>query len=94
MMMRIKELQRKIEHTIGKQEPGPSEDRAKSTVLARMQRVEGAITGMGETMGHILVLLRSVDEKLNRISPNDNRAARSVLTPVNAKFSPTQEEIL
>ncbi|CAF3971459.1 unnamed protein product [Rotaria magnacalcarata] len=93
MMMRIKELQRKIEHTIGKQPSGTSEDRAKLTVLARMQRVEGAITSMEKMTGNILVLLRTVDEKLDRISPNNSRMARSILTRVNEKFSSTKEEI-
>ncbi|CAF1615730.1 unnamed protein product, partial [Adineta ricciae] len=54
MMMRIKELQRKIEHTIGKPGPGTSDDRAKLTVLSRMQRVENVIGDMGQTMENIL----------------------------------------
>lgn len=58
-----------------------------------MQRVEGAISGMGETMGRVLVLLRSIDEKLDRIGPHDQRSGRTILTRMNAKFATTQEEI-
>ncbi|CAF3544490.1 unnamed protein product [Rotaria sp. Silwood1] len=94
MMMRIKELQRKIEHTIGKQAPVAIEDRAKLTVLARMQRVEGTMNIMGETMENILKLLKIVDEKLDRVLPNDNRSTKSILSRMNTKFSSTQEGIL
>ncbi|CAF3040047.1 unnamed protein product [Rotaria sp. Silwood2] len=94
MMMRIKELQRKIEHTIGKQAPVAIEDRAKLTVLARMQRVEGTMNVMGETMGNILRLLKVVDEKLDRILPNDNSSTKLILSRMNAKYASTQEAIL
>lgn len=95
MMMRIKELQRKIEQTIGKQTPGPSDDRAKSTVLARMQRVEGTMSDMGQTMENLLGLLKSVDEKLDRLMPNNNttRLTKPNLSQMNVKFSSVQEEI-
>jgi len=55
----------RLEHTIGKQGPGTSEDRAKLTVLARMQRVEGTMNDMGQSMENILILLKNVDEKLD-----------------------------
>ncbi|CAF1160041.1 unnamed protein product [Rotaria sordida] len=90
MMMRIKELQRKIEHTIGKQAPVATEDRTKLTVLARMQRVESTINIMGETMGNILKLLKLIDEKLDKVVPNDNRSTKSILSRMNT----TQEAIL
>ena len=81
----------RIEHTIGKQLPGPSDDRAKSTVLARMQRVEGAMSDMGHTMQNILILLKTVDRKLDRLSPS--RSSSSILTQMNVKFSSVDEEI-
>ena len=87
-------FQSRIEHTIGKQPPGPSDDRAKSTVLARMQRVEGTITDMGQTMENILTLLKNVDEKLDCISPNTpTHSKRPTPPPLNVKFASANEEI-
>ncbi len=87
-------MQSRIEHTIGKQPLGPSDDRAKLTVLARMQRVEGTMGDMGQTMENIFVLLKNVDEKLDRISPNSsNRSTRSIIQQMNVKFSSLDEEI-
>ncbi len=84
----------RIEHTIGKQGTGTSDDRAKLTVLARMQRMEGTISDMGQTMENVLVLLKNVDEKLDRLSSNStNRSSRSVLSQMNVKFSSLHEEI-
>lgn len=56
----------RIEQTIGKQSPASSDDRAKSTVLARMQRVEGSIHEMSQTMENIFILLKHLDEKFER----------------------------
>ncbi len=87
-------FQSRIEHTIGKQPPGPSDDRAKSTVLARMQRVEGTINDMGQTMENIFGLLKNVDEKLERISPNSStHSTRPIPPPLNVKFASANEEI-
>ncbi|UJR22272.1 hypothetical protein I4U23_025332 [Adineta vaga] len=94
MMMRIKELQRKIEHTIGKPASGTSDDRAKLTVLSRMQRVENAVGDMRQTMENILGLLKYVDEKIDRLSANNSqRSARSIAAQMNVKFSSVPEEI-
>ena len=58
----------RLEQTIGKQGPGGStEDRAKSTVLARMQRVEGTIQEMGHTMENIFILLKHLDDKMEHL---------------------------
>ena len=84
----------RLEHTIGKQGPGTSDDRAKSTVLARMQRVEGSIHDMGQTMDHMFILLKHVDEKLDRLSSNNtNRPLRTIGSPMNVKFHSVPEEI-
>ncbi|CAF1572007.1 unnamed protein product [Adineta steineri] len=95
MMMRIKELQRKIEHTIGKQITGTTDDRAKSTVLARMQRVENTIVDMGQTMENIFILLKTVDGKLDQLSPTNNtsRSTRGMISQMNVKFSSVPEKI-
>lgn len=69
-----------------------------------MQRVEGTMSDMGQTMENILLLLKHVDEKLDRITPNNNnnnnnnvsshqRSARSIMSQMNVKFSSVQEEI-
>ncbi|CAF0998157.1 unnamed protein product [Adineta steineri] len=97
MMMRIKELQRKLEHTVGKQPPLNSEDRSKLTVLARMQRVEDSISDMGQTMDNIYTLLRTMDDKLGRVSINNEktnqRVSRSIMSNTGVKFSSVEEEI-
>ncbi len=59
-----------------------------------MQRVEGTMGDMGQTMENIFVLLKNVDEKLDRISPNSsNRSTRSIIQQMNVKFSSLDEEI-
>lgn len=73
--------------------PATTEDRAKLTVLARMQRVENAISGMGETMGNMFRLLRNIDDKLDQVLNSNNRPSRAILSRMHAKFSSTQEEI-
>lgn len=84
----------RIEQTIGKQTLGPSDDRAKSTVLARMQRVEGTMNDMGQTMENLLVLLKNVDEKLDRLIPNNStRLTKPIMSHMNVKFSSVPEEI-
>jgi hypothetical protein len=61
-----------------------------------MQRVEGAVSDMGQTMEHILILLKNVDDKLDRVLPNNNnnRSTRSIMSQMNVKFSSVQEQIL
>ncbi|CAF1003025.1 unnamed protein product [Rotaria sordida] len=104
MMMRIKELQRKIEHTIGKQPPLSNEDRSKLTVLARMQRVECSIIDMKQTMESIYISLKSIDDKINQLSINNNnnnnnnnnihqRITRSSISNAGVKFSSLDKEI-
>jgi archaellum component FlaC len=87
----------RLEHTIGKQPPLTSEDRSKLTVLARMQRVEGAINDMGQTMENIYTLLKNIDERLDRLSTNNNnmqqRPPRSTISNIGVKFSSVKEEI-
>lgn len=60
-----------------------------------MQRVEGTMSDMGQTMENILLLLKNVDEKLDQISPSNNntRSTRSIMSQMNVKFSSVQEEI-
>jgi hypothetical protein len=59
-----------------------------------MQRVEGTMNDMGQTMENILGLLKTVDEKLNRIPLNSStRLTRSILPHMNVKFSSLNEEI-
>ncbi|CAF0875816.1 unnamed protein product [Rotaria sordida] len=101
MMMRIKELQRKIEHTIGKQPPLSNEDRSKLTVLARMQRVECSIIDMKQTMESIYISLKNIDDKINQLSINNNnnnnnihqRITRSSISNAGVKFSSLDKEI-
>ncbi|CAF0821175.1 unnamed protein product [Didymodactylos carnosus] len=74
MMMRIKELQRRLEHSIGKQPPiigseTSERDRSKLTVLSRMTRIETNVIEMGHTLQNIVHLLQTIDEKLNRTPP-------------------------
>jgi hypothetical protein len=87
----------RLEHTIGKQPPLIGEDRSKLTVLSRMQRVESSINDMGQTMENIYTLLKNIDERLDRISINNNnvhqRSTRSIMSSIGVKFSPVQEEI-
>ncbi|CAF1043949.1 unnamed protein product [Rotaria sp. Silwood1] len=96
MMMRIKELQRKLEHTIGKQPPLSNEDRSKLTVLARMQRVECSIIDMKQTMENIYISLKNIDDKINHLSINNNnhqRTTRSIISHGGVKFSSIDQEI-
>ncbi|UJR26831.1 hypothetical protein I4U23_008144 [Adineta vaga] len=97
MMMRIKELQRKLEHTIGKQPLVNSEDRMKLTVLARMQRVEDTICDMGQTMENMYTLLKNIDDKLDRVSnpslKTHQRATKTMSPNSSVKFSSVEEEI-
>ena len=86
-------IQSRIEHTIGKHIPGPSEDRAKSTVLARMQRVEGTMHDLGHTMENMFILLKHVDDKLEQVMPSYGQPTRSVLSQTNVHFSDIQEDI-
>ncbi len=88
----------RLEHTIGKQPPLINEDRSKFTVLARMQRVEGAINDMGQTMENIYTLLKNIDDRLDRLSINNNntihqRSTRSIMSNIGVKFSAVEEEI-
>ena len=87
----------RLEHTIGKQPPLIGEDRSKLTVLARMQRVEGTINDMGQTMENIYTLLKNIDDRLERLTNNNNiqqRSSRSIMTTnIGVKFSSVQEEI-
>jgi len=61
-----------------------------------MQRVEGAVSDMGQTMEHILILLKNVDDKLDRVLPNNNnnRSTRAIMSQMNVKFSSVQEQTL
>ncbi len=61
-----------------------------------MQRVEGVVSDMGQTMEHILILLKNVDDKLDRVLPNNNnnRSTRSIMSQMNVKFSSVQEQTL
>lgn len=91
----------RLEHTIGKQPPLNSDDRSKLTVLARMQRVENAINDMGQTVENIYQLLKTVDERFDRLTVNNNnnnnnaqqRSPRSNMTNIAVKFSSVHEEI-
>ena len=56
-----------------------------------MQRVEGTMNDMGHTMENMLMLLKNVDEKLDRLSPS--RSPKSILPQMNVKFSSVDEEI-
>jgi hypothetical protein len=59
-----------------------------------MQRIEGTIGDMGQTMESVLTLLKHVDEKLDRISTTNNtRSTKSVVSQMNVKFSSAPEEI-
>jgi len=61
-----------------------------------MQRVEGVVSDMGQTMEHILILLKNVDDKLDRVLPNNNnnRSTRAIMSQMNVKFSSVQEQTL
>ncbi len=87
----------RLEHTVGKQPPLTTEDRSKFTVLSRMQRVEGSISEMGQTMENIYTLLKNIDDKVDRLSINNNnthqRSTRSILSNIGVKFSSVDEEI-
>ncbi len=87
----------RLEHTIGKQPLLSSEDRSKFTVLARMQRVEDTIIDMGQTMENIYTLLKTIDDKLDQLSTNNNktnqRSTRSITSNIGVKFSSMKEEI-
>jgi hypothetical protein len=58
-----------------------------------MQRIEGTIGDMGQTMESVLTLLKHVDEKLDRISTNNTRSTKSIVSQMNVKFSSVPEEI-
>ena len=59
-----------------------------------MQRVENVIGDMGQTMENILVLLKHVDEKIDRLSSNNShRSTRSMAAQMNVKFSSVPEEV-
>jgi hypothetical protein len=58
-----------------------------------MQRVEGTISDMGQTMDNVFRLLKNIDEKIDRFSSNNNRATKSMMSQMNVKFSPVEEEI-
>ncbi len=87
----------RLEHTIGKQPPLTNEDRSKFTVLARMQRVEGTIRDLGQSLDNVYTLLKNMDGKLDRLSHNNNnihqRSTRSVISNIGVKFPSVQEEI-
>jgi len=63
-----------------------------------MQRVEGTISDMGQTMENIYSLLKNIDDKLDRLSTNNNNTIRQRSTKTNTsntavKFSSVEEEI-
>jgi hypothetical protein len=58
-----------------------------------MQRVEGTMGDMGQTMENIFTLLKTVDDKLDRFSSNTNRSTKPIMPQMNVKFSSVQEKI-
>jgi hypothetical protein len=62
-----------------------------------MQRVEGTINDMGQMMENIYTLLKTIDDRLDRVSINNNtvhqRPTRSIMSNIGVKFSPVKEEI-
>ena len=89
----------RIEQTIGKPSPTIGEDRSKSTILARVQRIEGAMGHMGQTIEQIHTLLKNMDDKFDRLMVDNHhinqssRAARPATSNLTVKFSSIQEEI-
>ena len=68
----------RIEHTIGKSSPGSSDDRAKATVLARMGRVENNIQELGQTMDNVVTLLKTIDDKIEKLFFNQRSRTPSL----------------
>ncbi|XP_055955161.1 potassium voltage-gated channel subfamily KQT member 1 [Patella vulgata] len=63
MMVRIKELQRRLDQTLGKPSTlygNHSRDREKSTISARIVRVENQISKLDQKMDQVLILLKTV----------------------------------
>jgi hypothetical protein len=89
----------RIEQTIGKPSPTIGEDRSKSTILARVQRIEGTMGHMGQTIEQIHSLVRNMDDKFDRLMIDNHcvtqssRATRSATSNLTVKFSSIQEEI-
>jgi hypothetical protein len=92
----------RMEQSIGKQSPMVGEDRTKSTVLARIQRIEGTMGDMSRTLEHILVVLKNMNERCDRSLSIDQdeqqtsvsiRSTKSTASNLSVKFSSIQEEI-
>ncbi|CAF0893458.1 unnamed protein product [Didymodactylos carnosus] len=100
MMMRIKELQRRLEHSIGKQPPiigsdTSERDRSKLTVLSRMTRIEANVVEMGQTLQNIVQLLQNIDEKLNEALSSPPRIIYGRTEPLHSDgtFASVDDEI-
>ncbi|XP_061420438.1 LOW QUALITY PROTEIN: potassium voltage-gated channel subfamily KQT member 1-like [Lethenteron reissneri] len=66
MMVRIKELQRRLDHSLGKPNMFLSEkgkDRSKYTIGARLDRVEEKVVRMDQKLDTILALLRGLSDE-------------------------------
>uniref|UniRef100_A0A7I4Y5B3 Potassium voltage-gated channel subfamily KQT member 1 n=1 Tax=Haemonchus contortus TaxID=6289 RepID=A0A7I4Y5B3_HAECO len=95
MMVRIKELQRRLDQTLGK----PGQDRASktpwggaTTIGARLSRIEVQITGLERQMNTALSLLTNLcrQQALDRRSSNASNTSQPERSPsVRETFSPT-----
>lgn len=90
----------RIEQTIGKQSPMMGEERSKATVLARIQRIEGTICEMGHSIEQIFHILKSIDEKFDRLTVDPTKPihyirthSKSNASNLSVKFASIDEEI-
>ena len=58
-----------------------------------MQRVEGTMHDLGQTMENMFILLKHVDDKLEQVLPSHGQATRSALSQTSVHFSAVHEDI-
>lgn len=58
-----------------------------------MQRVEGTMQDLGQTMENMFILLKHVDDKLERILPSHGQPTRTALSQTSVHFSDIHEDI-
>ena len=75
------------------------EDRSKSTVLARIQRIENSMFDMRQTVDRVFLQIKSLDEKFDRFITDHHqmnqsqRLQRSRPNQMAVQFATIKEEV-
>ena len=76
------------------------EDRSKATVLARIQRIEGTLGDMGHSVEQIFLMLKTIDEKFDRLTVDAAKPLQYIrahhktnASSLSVKFASIDEEI-